>query len=115
MQALVNQVAGRETSRGAVIADDLGLVVSGTGEHTEELAALATAINEIGRRAKSLLPMAPLSILKLVDANLLTLAVQPLDTSSGPLILATLSVGDTVERELVDQTIQDAAAALEGS
>lgn len=57
LQQVLEQLGKEQGSRGAVVADEQGLVVAGIGEHAEALAAAAAVFEEVGRRVQAMLPI----------------------------------------------------------
>lgn len=105
LQTVLNRIAQQSTSRGAAIADDLGLVVAGIGEHQDALAASAAMFTELGKRLQSILPISSTELLVAVDTNGLHVSAQPYELESGRLILVTLSSGPGPERKSVEQML----------
>ncbi len=75
-----------------MLADELGLVVAGGGEHADALAALSAMHDELARRVGGLLPLGTLARISLVDENGLYFTTQPVMTDVGRLLLATVTV-----------------------
>lgn len=106
LQAIVDEISGRETMRSAAVADEAGFVVVGTGSETEAMAALAASFADFGNRVQTILPLSAPRTLSVADGNALTFSAQPFNTSTGPLILTTLSVGPGPDAKTVDDLIR---------
>jgi hypothetical protein len=100
-QTLVNQLSGDEDSRGVVLADELGLLVAGTGEHTESMAAMAAIYSTVSVRMDSIFPFGEISQIVVENTDELTITMQPYEIASEKLILTSLSVGPGPARESV--------------
>jgi hypothetical protein len=110
-QTLVNRLSGDENSRGVVLADELGLLVAGTGEHTESMAAMAAIYATVSVRLESIFPFGEISQIVVENTDELTITMQPYDIASDKLILTSLSVGPGPTRESVVKLLDQKGAA----
>jgi predicted regulator of Ras-like GTPase activity (Roadblock/LC7/MglB family) len=78
---------------GAVIADDLGLVVAGKGALCDVLAAYGAVLAGIGEKTREVLPLRELRKLVIQDAADMTLTVRPIATADDQFALVTLTCG----------------------
>jgi predicted regulator of Ras-like GTPase activity (Roadblock/LC7/MglB family) len=88
---LAAETRGSEFS-GAVIADELGLVVASTGEHGDALAAYGAFLAGVGAKTSDNLPLTELRQLIVQDENDSTLTVRPIVASNDNFALVTLSM-----------------------
>jgi chromosome segregation ATPase len=101
LQSLVESLSREDKARGAALADESGLVVAGTGDHAEALAAAAaTLVDSATRVLRNLVKIGRLQQLSVVDENALTITAHPFTLAEGEntgvsseLILATLTIG----------------------
>lgn len=107
LQYLVERLAQTEKARGVVLADDQGLLVAGTGEHLEGLAAAAAVFDALIRKVKTILPLSTPQRLTITDENSITLIAQPFVFASVQLILVNLSFGPGPDRETIDRLIAE--------
>jgi predicted regulator of Ras-like GTPase activity (Roadblock/LC7/MglB family) len=96
-------LAEREGYRAAVLADQQGLLIAGTGEHAKELAVVAALYDEMASKVPEDLPLSHLQEIHMVDENAVTLAVQPLSVAADRLILVSLSVGSGPDKDSIDR------------
>lgn len=96
---VLRKILAQETRNGgmagAVIADDLGLVVAGQGELCEVLAAYGAALAGAGAKTRELLPFEQLRKLTVQDDRT-TLIVRPIATADDHFTLVTLSCAQEV-------------------
>jgi predicted regulator of Ras-like GTPase activity (Roadblock/LC7/MglB family) len=88
---LAAETRGSEFS-GAVIADELGLVVASTGEHGDALAAYGAFLAGVGAKTSDNLPLTELRQLIVQDENDTTLTVRPIAAANDNFALVTLSM-----------------------
>ncbi len=110
-QNVVNQLSKPKTSRGVVLADELGLLIAGTGDHTESMAAMAAIFSTMSERVGSILPFSEIDQITIANMDKLTLTMQPYEIASDKLIVTALSVGPGPTREEVTELIKQNAAA----
>ncbi len=111
-QQIVNRLCESEKSRGAVLADELGLLVAGVGDHAEPMAGMAAVFSEISTNLKTMLPFGKIDHLSIVNQSDLTLTMRPLSVAADKyeLVLATLSVGEGPGRGTIENLMQEIAA-----
>lgn len=107
LQHLVERLAQTEKARGVVLADDQGLLVAGTGEHLEGLAAAAAVFDALTHKVRTILPLSTPQRLTITDENSITLIAQPFVFASVQLVLVNLSVGPGPDRETIDRLIAE--------
>lgn len=112
LQALVDKVARGPDVRVAVLADSLGLKVVGRGPETDELAAAAALLADVGQRARKLLPVEELHRLELITDEAMQASIFPFATARGDLVLASLSRGSGPDLDLVEQVKERVARAV---
>lgn len=90
-------ILDRETSgngfTGAVIADELGLIVASTGEFGDALAAYGAFLAGVGAKTRGVLPLQALRQLVIQDDYDATLTVRPIVSADDQLALVTLAPG----------------------
>jgi predicted regulator of Ras-like GTPase activity (Roadblock/LC7/MglB family) len=111
---IVERLSVAENSRGVVLADDLGLLVAGTGEHTEPMAAMAAVFSTVTQRMETIFPIGQISQIVIENADELTITMQPYEIGPDKLILTSLSVGPGPGRKDVVGLIEDGASASSG-
>jgi predicted regulator of Ras-like GTPase activity (Roadblock/LC7/MglB family) len=109
-QSMVNALSKNESSRGVVLADELGLLVAGTGDHTEPMAAMAAVFSTLNERVGSIFPIGPIDQIVIENTDDLTITMQPYEIATEKLVLTALSVGPGPDREAVLRLIEQAAA-----
>ncbi len=112
LQALVDKVATGADVRVAVLADSLGLKVVGRGPETDELAAAAALLADVGQRTIKLLPVEALHRLELITDDALQASVFPFSTARGDLVLASLSRGTGPDLDLVERVKERVARVV---
>ena len=95
---------------GLVLSDASGLPVVHSGEHSEELAAVAAHIAKLSAATAKLLPMNALSRLSMEDAKARTVTIFPL--ASDQLLLALLSDGEPTNEGALTEMMVQAEAML---
>ena len=94
---VLRSILDRETSgngyTGAVIADELGLIVASTGEYGDALAAYGAYLAGVGAKTRSVLPLHELRQLVIQDDHDTTLTVRPISSAEDHLALVTLAPG----------------------
>ena len=80
------------------MADDLGLLIAGTGNHIEGMAGMAAVFASICTKLDSLLPFGDISHLNISNLKDLTLSLYPIPMEEDTLVMATLSVGKGPDR-----------------
>jgi predicted regulator of Ras-like GTPase activity (Roadblock/LC7/MglB family) len=108
-QNMVNTLSGEKSSRGVVLADELGLLVAGTGDHTESMAAMAAVFTTVSERMETVFPFGEISQIVIENMDELTITMQPYELASDRLILTALSVGPGPERASVAKLIERSA------
>jgi hypothetical protein len=95
LQALVENEIGSGRAKSAVIADELGLLVVGSGvveQYGDALAAFGAYLADFGTKTRDLLPLCSLRQVVVRDDRDTTLTVQPLAADDAGLALVTLAV-----------------------
>jgi len=95
---------------GLVLSDAAGLPVVHSGEHSEEIAAVAAHITKLSAATAKLLPMGALSRLSMEDAEARTVTIFPL--ASQQLLLALLSDGQPPNEGALTEMMVQAEAML---
>jgi hypothetical protein len=94
---LLRTMLDRETRgngfTGAVITDELGLVVASKGEYGDALAAYGAFLAGVGAKTRDALPLRELRQLTIQDDYDTTLTVRPIDSAEDHLALVTLASG----------------------
>jgi predicted regulator of Ras-like GTPase activity (Roadblock/LC7/MglB family) len=78
---------------GAVIADELGLVVASTGEYGDALAAYGAVLAGLGTKTREALPLNQLRQVIVQDDRDMTLTVRPIAAAEDHFALVTLAAG----------------------
>lgn len=98
LQQLVENEIGSGRAKSAVIADELGLLVVGSGvveQYGDALAAFGAYLADFGTKTRDLLPLCALRQVVVRDDRDTTLTVQPLAADDAGLALVTLAVSNT--------------------
>ncbi len=94
---VLRRLLDRETRNGrlagAVIADELGLVVASTGEYGDALAAYGAVLAGLGTKTREALPLAQLRQVIVQDDHDMTLTVRPIASAEDHFSLVTLAAG----------------------
>jgi hypothetical protein len=93
---VLRAILERETSHGvagAVIADDLGLIIAGKGELCEVLAAYGAVLAGVGDKTREALPLRQVRKLVIEDECNTRLTVRPIASADDQFALVTLSCG----------------------
>ncbi|MCF8026692.1 MAG: hypothetical protein K9K82_14540 [Desulfobacteraceae bacterium] len=111
LQHLVNRLSESENARGAVLADELGLMIAGTGAHSEAMAGIAAVFAETSAQLQNMLPLGEIDHMQIVNQNDLNLTIRPLSVSDHEMILTTLSVGRGPDRNTIENLMQEIASS----
>lgn len=109
LESIVDMLAQIQGAHGAVLSDDSGLVIAGTGGDNEALAVMASSLREVGARAMDLLPLSSFHCCTIEDRDKMTFCALPFETPSGQLLLATLTKGMKPDRDFIHQVISQAS------
>lgn len=111
-QQIVNRLSESDNSRGAVLADELGLLVAGVGDHAEAMAGMAAVFSEISTNLKTMLPFGTIDHLSIVNQSDLTLTMRPLSVAADKyeLVLSTLTVGKGPGRGVIENLMAEIEA-----
>lgn len=109
-QKLVSHLSQEKTSRGVVMADELGLPIAGTGEHVEAMAAMAAIFSTVSSRIESMLPFGLTRSMTIKNTDDLTITLQPVDIDPDRVIVCSLSVGPGPSRDQVLTLLEEDAA-----
>ena len=93
LRQLLDRETGGSQLAGAVIADELGLVVASTGEYGDALAAYGAVLAGLGTKTSEALPLHELRQVIVQDDHDMTLTVRPIATSDEHYALVTLAAG----------------------
>jgi predicted regulator of Ras-like GTPase activity (Roadblock/LC7/MglB family) len=101
---ILRQILDRETKdsrlTGAVIADELGLVVASTGEYGDALAAYGAVLAGLGTKTREALPLNQLRQVVVTDDQDMTLTVRPISAAEDNFALVTLATGQPASTPL---------------
>jgi predicted regulator of Ras-like GTPase activity (Roadblock/LC7/MglB family) len=101
----LSQIQG---ARGAVVADEHGLLVAGADDGGDGLAALAALFDEMAERVSRMTDFGELRRVTLRDCNSLAIAIQAIPIDRERLFLVSLSAGPGMEMEQLDAVIHEA-------
>ena len=104
-QNISNRLSRLEGSRGVALADELGLLIAGTGEHMEAMAGMAAVFSEVCLKTEALLPFGKIDAMTISNRHDLTIAMQPFNIASVNVIITTLSVGNEPDRDTIANLI----------
>jgi hypothetical protein len=110
LQQVIDRVARLPGVRAVALADDLGLLVAGAGEHGTVLAAYGGFLAGVGTKASEHLPIGLLRRCAIEDENSTTISVSPL--RGQPLMLVTMSNGAGPTQQQVARLLEDAARVV---
>jgi hypothetical protein len=110
LQQVIDRVARLPGVRAVALADDLGLLVAGAGDHGTALAAYGGFLAGVGTRAREHLPLTGLKRCAVEDENSTTICVSPL--RGAPLMLVTMSSGTGPSQQQVARLLEDAARVV---
>ncbi len=102
-QSMVNRMSQMDGSLGVVVADELGLLVAGTGEHMETLAGMAAVYSDIDRNVTALIPFGEIDFIRIRGLENLNLTIQPFKLESEKLVLTAFTSGKMPDRSFFDQ------------
>jgi predicted regulator of Ras-like GTPase activity (Roadblock/LC7/MglB family) len=98
---VLRKLLDRETQdgrlAGAVIADELGLVVASTGEYGDALAAYGAVLAGLGTKTREALPLNQLRQVIVQDDHDMTLTVRPIVSAEDHFALVTLAAGQPTQ------------------
>ncbi|MDB4938302.1 MAG: hypothetical protein JWP87_5274, partial [Labilithrix sp.] len=100
LERMVERIARLENVRAAVVAEDSGLVLAGSGELASSLAAFGAYIKDAASRSARLLPLRSADEVTVRDAHGLVFSTQVLGPPEAALALVTLVQGDVPVREM---------------
>ena len=109
-QNIANQLSGLEGSRGVALADDLGLLIAGTGDYMEAMAGMAAVFSDVCLKIGAMLPFGDVDAMKISNRQALTIAMMPFDIASTNVVVTTLSAGSVPDRETVSRIINQATS-----
>jgi cell shape-determining protein MreC len=105
-QSIVNQISKLEGSCGVAVADMLGLLIAGIGDHMDSMAGMAAVYSELDNKISSLIPFGSIDMVKITNIHNLTFAMQPFEMDSEKLILTTLAKGHGIDYKAITQLIK---------
>jgi len=91
---MVDELTSGEDVRAAVVADEMGLVVASSGQHSDAIAAVGAVVSRATTQVAHLLPIGTPRQVVLRDENDLTVTLRPIDAEGRSLLLLTLALGD---------------------
>lgn len=100
LKRMVDRIARLDNVRAAAVAESSGLVLAGSGELAEALAAFGAYLADAASRSDRLLPLRPPQEVIVRDANGLVFATRVLGNPQAELALVTLGVGEVSPRQL---------------
>ncbi len=100
---MVDQIAKSKGAKGVVVADKLGGLIAGAGEHMDKMAAMAALYSEMDQRVSKLIPFDVIDVIKFQNIDRLTLSMHPLKIDSENLILTTLTNGTIPDRSAITE------------
>ncbi len=103
LKGMVNQIAQLEGAKGVVVADKLGGLIAGTGEHMDKMAAMASIYAEMDQRISTLIPFDEIDVIKIQNTDQLTLSMHPFSIDSENLILSTFTNGNSPDRGAITE------------
>jgi predicted regulator of Ras-like GTPase activity (Roadblock/LC7/MglB family) len=112
LQSLLENIGGTEGVHSVAFADDLGLPIAGSGDHTESLAAFAGYIEDIANKSQKFLPMGKLRRITVEDINGEIVSACPMETGHSRIALVTLTVAPGPTTGNMTQLLQAAANIL---
>ncbi len=92
LRAILDQETRGNDYAGAVIADELGLVVASTGDYGDALAAYGAFLAGVGAKTGDALPLHELRQVIVQDEHDMTLTVRPIATADDHFALVTLAM-----------------------
>ena len=104
---MVERIAQLDNVRAAVVAESSGLVLAGSGELADALAAFGAYMSDAATRSERLLPLRVTQEVSVRDSQGLVFSTRVLGRPQAELALVTLAMGDVsvrAIREIVDQT-----------
>ncbi len=110
MDAVIYHLADFEGYRGAVLADNIGLAVAGSGEYMDSLAGMAAVFSKVEERIHSLFSFASVQKFNATDNNNLTLSAFPIAYGDNKLVLTMLSAGQSPAPEQIHELITQVSA-----
>ncbi|MFW6324565.1 MAG: hypothetical protein ACOC0U_05820 [Desulfovibrionales bacterium] len=110
-QDVVSKLSQDDSSRGVVMADELGLLIAGTGDHMEAMAAMAAVYSNVSNRIESMLPFGEIEQVVIENTEKLTITMQPYVVDADRVIITALTVGPGPTREYVTQVVKESASS----
>ena len=112
LEGAIEALASADGHRVTVVADELGFPVVGLGTHQEHLAALCGVINDVQRRARTIMPLGQVRRITLETEHAVTVSACSEEDADPPLTLATVATGPGTETSALRQTLANVTAAL---
>jgi len=106
LKRMVDRVARLENVRAAAVAESSGLVLAGSGELADALAAFSAHMRDAASRSDRLLPLGAPEEVTVRDSQGLVFSTRVLGWPEAELALVTLALGDVPARELQDIVAQ---------
>jgi hypothetical protein len=104
---IVTRLSAGETSRGTVMADELGLLIAGTGQHMESLAVMAALFSEMYSKMKSIFPIGSVDCFEIINTQKITIRIFPILIASNNLLIVSMSVGAGPDRTAINNLLSE--------
>lgn len=109
-QSIVNQISQLDGSRAVVVADELGLLIAGIGDHMDRMAGMAAIFSEIDHKVSTLIPVGNIGSIRIKSVDNLNITMQPFSMDSERVILTIFATGDGPDQNTITQLTQQAIA-----
>jgi len=106
LKLMVDRIGRLDHIRAAAVADDSGLVLAGSGELADALAAFGAFIKDAASRSVRLLPLRATDEVTVRDSQGLVFSTRVLGRPQAELALVTLSSGEVPAREIREIIVQ---------
>lgn len=110
-QSIVNEISKLDGSHGVVVADELGLLIAGTGEHMDNMAAMAAIFSELDVKLSALIPFGSIVSIKISGLDDINITMHPFDMYSEKVVLTVLAIGEGPNHNTIAQLTQQAIAS----
>jgi predicted regulator of Ras-like GTPase activity (Roadblock/LC7/MglB family) len=114
LKLMVDRIARLDHVRAAAIAESSGLVLAGSGELADALAAFGAYIRDAATRSTRLLPLKTTDEVTVRDAQGLVFSTRVLGRPESELSLVTLASGETPTRQIREIVAQTPGLAASG-
>jgi chromosome segregation ATPase len=113
LEIILKHLSQNGTTCCAVLADEQGLPVAGSSEHSEVLAVIAAMFDDLVKRLPTILPVNTIQQFNVIDKEGKILAAQYFQVASSPLILVSLSDGETPDWTTVNELFNKVSTIIE--